>query len=70
MKPFRYAYLVFNPQYLVSASKGSRHVNGKTHYFVRIEMTERQFVDIATIDELEQEGTLASFLIAWLAALQ
>lgn len=69
MIPFRFAYLLFNPQYLISASKVSRTEHGKVRYFVRIDMADN-FVEIATIDELEQEGTLASFLTAWVAALQ
>jgi hypothetical protein len=73
MKPFRYAYLLFNPAFIVSATKEQVKRRGKdelyvTDFYVTITTTVGPTIRIRTIDELEQEGTLQEFFNAWKAA--
>lgn len=68
MKPFRFAYFVFNPQFLVVAFKETRKLKGKPDYFVVVVSTVGTPQSIRAIDANEQQGILQDFHNAWYAA--
>lgn len=70
MRPFRYAYALFNPQYIVNAYRET--IEGRDgrdkKFYVTITFRVGYPLRIHTIDEVEQERTLAAFFSAWEAA--
>lgn len=68
MRPFRYAYIAFNPQYIVNAFRETV-VGREKKFYVTITFTQGEPIRIRTIDEVEQEKTLEAFLTAWQSAV-
>lgn len=64
-KPFRFGYILFNPQFILSVVKEDFNVKGERHFYVTVNFSGGRREPIRAIDELEQEGLLQDFLKAW-----
>ena len=64
MKPFRFAYLLFNPDEITLVERNTSSARSS----IRVQMKNREDVFIRAIDEVGAEKMLQEFHNAWLIA--